>query len=52
MLSFVLKHVFGYRKIFNNLMIIIRYESFRETAKIDLMINFRPMKNLSHKIAL
>lgn len=48
MLSFVLKHVFGYRKIFNNLMIIIRCE----TAKIDLMINFRPMKNLSHKIAL
>ena len=28
MLSLVLRHVFGCRKISNNLMIIIRYESF------------------------
>ena len=45
MLCLVLRHVFGCRKISNNLMIIIFY-MFRETAKIDLMTNVGLMIDL------
>ena len=46
MLSLVFRHVFGGRKISNNLMIM-----FHETAKIDLMTNVGLRTDLFVKLA-
>lgn len=48
----ILMHVSACRKISNNLMIIIRYESFVKSAKIDLMTNFGLVTDASLKIVL